>query len=43
MSALFLSNTDLGRWTARNQGMLVALSTFAVAFAVLAANLGQSI
>ena len=43
MSALSLSGTDLGRWTARNQGVLVALSTFAVACAVLAVNLGQSI
>lgn len=43
MSALSLSGLDLGRWTGRNQGVLVALSTFMVAFAVLAFNLDQSI
>jgi len=43
MTARSTYSLDLGRWTRRNQGMLVALGTFAVAFGVLAANLGQSI
>lgn len=43
MTTLSIPGSDLGRWTGRNQGMLVAFATFAVAFAVLAANLGQGI
>jgi ribose transport system permease protein len=33
----------IGRWAQRSQGMLLAVGTFALAFAVLAANLGQGI
>jgi ribose transport system permease protein len=43
MTAQILAGSDIGRWAHRNQGMLVALATFAAAFAVLASSLSQGI